>query len=370
MRRAVTSLAVLLAAGLGCLASVASADYKAAVLALSPDHYYQLDETVEGTAFDAAGGINGTHQGFFGDGLGQIGVPGPDLPGFDSSNLAFGANDASSVGLGPGTAFANGTLTVAAWFKVAGSQGGDRLWTNNQSDPNTQFQIFFGGGSGDVAANIGFSLNSSINGFPLEGLPSGDTVGNFHIPETTVAVKNNQWHHIVASRNGNNIEDVIVVIDGVNYGVDTWRDSTDTWGTTGSNAQIGTRTPPDGGPSLQAINGSVDEVAVWLGRQLTVAEAISLYQAAVGSTPLPGDANGDNMVDLLDLAILGENFGQSPRTFSQGNFNEPQDTIVDLLDLAVLGANFGAGASVSVPEPATPVLALIGLACLSFRRPA
>lgn len=69
---------------------------------------------------------------------------------------------------------------------------------------------------------------------------------------------------------------------------------------------------------------------------------------------LPGDANGDGSVDLLDLAILGNNFGQSPRRFSQGNFNEPDDTRVDLLDLAILGANFGSSApayGAAVPEP-------------------
>lgn len=367
MRSVVTSLALLLAAGLGSLSGVASADYKSAVLGLSPNHYYQLDETVEGSAVDSTGSINGTHQGFFGEGLGEIGVAGPDVSGFDSSNRAFGANDASSVGLGPGSAFANSTLTVSMWFKQNGSQGGDRLWTNNQSDPNTQFQIFFGGGSGDVAANIGFSLNSSINGFPLTGLPSGSSVGNFHIPETTVAVKNNQWHHIVASRNGNNIENVMVVIDGVNYGPETWRDSTDTWGTTGSDAQIGTRTPPDGGPSLQAINGSVDEVAVWLGRQLTVAEAIALYEAGVGAPGIPGDTNDDGVVNLVDLNNVKNNFGAvSPPAVGDTDGNGT----IDLVDLNNVKNNFGAGApsASSVPEPTSAVIALVGLAALAARR--
>jgi hypothetical protein len=162
-----------------------------------------------------------------------------------------------------------------------------------------------------------------------------------------VPVKDNQWHHIVASRNGNNIEDVIVVIDGVYYGPDQWSDSTDTWGTTGSNAQIATRTPGDGGGSQQALNGPVDEVAVWLNRQLTVAEAIGLYQAAIGS---PGDFNGDGVVDGADFLVW-----------------QRDDATPGGLD--AWKANYGAGAGATiaaagVPEPAS--LTLIGLCGLAI----
>lgn len=76
-----------------------------------------------------------------------------------------------------------------------------------------------------------------------------------------------------------------------------------------------------------------------------------------GSDQLPGDANGDGSVDLLDLDILGSNFGITEgATFAQGDFNE--DGAVDLLDLDILGSNFGTSAPASVPEPTTIVLAL------------
>lgn len=184
-------------------------------------------------------------------------------------------------------------------------------------------------------------------------------VGNFHIPETIVAVKNGEWHHIVASRNGNNIENVIVVIDGVNYDTTTWRDSTDTGGTTESDAQIATRTPPDGGASQQAMNGSVDEIAVWLNRQLTVAESIALYQAAVNPTALVvGDYNGNGTVDAPDYAVWRDG-------------GSPDDTIAGYnLWKSRFGATSGAGAGVAVPEPSTLLLMLLGLiaACGAVRR--
>lgn len=352
MKKNVLSCASMAACCLLCFGGVASADYESTVLGLSPSHYWRLNETTIGTAADSVGGLDGTHAGFFDEGEGEVGVAGPPVPGLGTENLAFGANNFASVGLGPGSALAASTMTVAAWFKENGSQGGDRLWTNNQSDGNVSFQIFFGGGTGDQAASLGIGLNPAVNGFPVEGLPSGPDVGNFHISENTVATKDNEWHHIVASRNGNNIEDVIVVIDGVNYGSDTWADSTDTWGTTGTDAQIATRTPGDGGGSQHALNGPVDEVAVWLNRQLTVEESIALYNSAV-SVGIPGDFTGDGDVD-------GDDFLEWQRTDgTSGGLSAWQD-------------NYGPAASAgvtSVPEPAALTLIMMfGVGFASMRR--
>ncbi len=100
----------------------------------------------------------------------------------------------------------------------------------------------------------------------------------------------------------------------------------------------------------------------------------------LGGTPrLPGDANGDGTVSILDFAILRANFGSNMGTFETGDFNE--DGLVSILDFAILRANFGTSltpaqlatvdawyASV-VPEPTTAALfALGGLAMLRRRR--
>lgn len=346
--------AVALAVSFAGACEIACADYRSAVEALTPSHYWHLDETEGGAgtiAVNSTGGVNGTYAGFFEPGEGEIGVEGPPV-NIASGNLAFNANDFASVDIGPGAAMAAPTMTIAAWFKENGSQGGDRLWTNNQTDPNTSFQIFFGGGSGDGAANIGFGLNPAVNGFPAEGLPSGPGVGNFHITETVVPVKDNQWHHIVASRNGNNIENVIVVIDGVHYGPETWADSTDTWGTTGSNAQIATRTPGDGGTSQQALNGPVDEVAVWLNRQLTVAESIALYNAAV-AVGTPGDFDDDSDVDGNDF-LVWQRDDATPAGLAEWKANFPASVV---------------SAVNSVPEPTSlALLAICGFGGMAFRR--
>jgi uncharacterized protein (DUF2141 family) len=79
---------------------------------------------------------------------------------------------------------------------------------------------------------------------------------------------------------------------------------------------------------------------------------------------LSGDANGDGKVDLTDFGIVKDNFG-SGSALCQGDFNG--DASVDLTDFGILKQNFGASGAVSVPEPATLGLCLLGLALLGLR---
>ncbi|WP_428386178.1 PEP-CTERM sorting domain-containing protein [Mucisphaera sp.] len=82
-------------------------------------------------------------------------------------------------------------------------------------------------------------------------------------------------------------------------------------------------------------------------------------------TEFPGDANGDLVVDLIDLSILATNFGTTgTATFADGDFNG--DTAVDLIDLSILATNFGATAP--VPEPTAATLLGLGIATLAARR--
>jgi hypothetical protein len=61
---------------------------------------------------------------------------------------------------------------------------------------------------------------------------------------------------------------------------------------------------------------------------------------------LPGDANGDGMVDVGDLGILAANYGGSGKKWEQGDFNG--DGLVDVGDLGILAANYGAGTVTSL----------------------
>ncbi|GEM_PF-5979181 len=79
-----------------------------------------------------------------------------------------------------------------------------------------------------------------------------------------------------------------------------------------------------------------------------------------------GDADGDRDVDLVDYHLLSGNFDpeglDGPYSWLQGDFDEDQD--VDLADYSALAGNFspeGYGEPGTVPEPASLVLAVLGL---------
>jgi hypothetical protein len=61
---------------------------------------------------------------------------------------------------------------------------------------------------------------------------------------------------------------------------------------------------------------------------------------------IPGDANGDGMIDVGDLGILAANYGQSGKTCAQGDFNG--DGLVDVGDLGILAAHYGEGVNATV----------------------
>ncbi|MEM6749993.1 MAG: dockerin type I domain-containing protein [Planctomycetota bacterium] len=87
--------------------------------------------------------------------------------------------------------------------------------------------------------------------------------------------------------------------------------------------------------------------------------------ALVAPTALPGDANGDGVVDLLDFDVLAQNFGSNTGNgAADGDFNG--DGTVDLLDFDILAQNFGATSPAAVPEPAS--LGLLGLGAAALVR--
>jgi hypothetical protein len=91
---------------------------------------------------------------------------------------------------------------------------------------------------------------------------------------------------------------------------------------------------------------------------------------------VPGDANYDGKVDINDLTIVLANYGQTGRTWAQGEFTG--SGTVDINDLTIVLAHYNrsvgssAAGMAAVPEPSTIALAaaaLLGLvACCRRKR--
>ncbi|MCC6682938.1 MAG: PEP-CTERM sorting domain-containing protein [Phycisphaeraceae bacterium] len=99
----------------------------------------------------------------------------------------------------------------------------------------------------------------------------------------------------------------------------------------------------------------------------------------IASTTHPGDANGDGMVNLADLQILGDNWQSTTATWAEADFTG--DSTVNLADLQIIGDNWGYGTSpditldeaielagVTIPEPTGVVLLGLSGALLINRR--
>ena len=393
------SLSCLLALGLlSSSAFGADTDYANAVVALSPTYYYELNETsADDPAVDTMGNapLEAIYVGDYSDGeegFPQVACPGPTIindiplddpefmneygyepipiPGVGDNSLAHCSNNVGFVELGDAEDYGASAITVSMFFRHGGFRGtgGDRLFTNNLSDPATSFQVNTAGEGLVVAVNPSASGELAERTLNIRGMgaePAGDAGDRALIDEAY------GWFHVVASTHGAASEragNIQVWINGENrtedLSITNWG-----WGIDTDFAKIGGRREDPADSTTHA--GAQDEVAIWLDRVLTEEEVQSLWSAATGPldpvcTPNEtGDIDGNGEVDFADFLLLSGNFG----TAGEGDLDCSGE--VDFADFLTLAANFGqtVAATQSVPEPGTAgVLALGLLGCAALRR--
>ncbi|YCM42939.1 LamG-like jellyroll fold domain-containing protein [Verrucomicrobiaceae bacterium 227] len=271
------------------------ANYQDAVLKLSPSFYYQLNETTTADgAIDSTGNATaaGIFNGDYVNGLPIVGGPGPiavfnpdnfdgtPVPGVGGElNLAHYSNNEGHITLGEGSLYGAKAMTVAFFFKAGSAQGGDRLFTNNLTDNTKSFQV--------VTANDGLVLavDPGATGSGAERtLYMEDNSG----PDRRLIDSEAGWFHVVASTEGatgieraNNLK---LWINGVNR-TENLNISDVGWGTDTGLAKIGGRRAE--ATDSTTHSGAQDEVAIWLDRVLTDAEAESLWEAAIDENTTP-----------------------------------------------------------------------------------
>ena len=92
------------------------------------------------------------------------------------------------------------------------------------------------------------------------------------------------------------------------------------------------------------------------------------------TTGIPGDLNGDQLIDAADVGVMFGNWGSIGSGSADGNLNG--DEFIDAADAGIMFANWGAGSSpaaafaaTAVPEPSTGILFVLGVvSVLTSRR--
>ncbi|MCC6682034.1 MAG: hypothetical protein IT445_14125 [Phycisphaeraceae bacterium] len=237
--------------------------------------------------------------------------------------------------------FANGyaSLSIDVWIKLASNS------TTTQIVRKT----------GLAGSNTpGIELYAQTNGLlghgihDASGLPANVTATSVLTVDT--------WHHVQTYWDGANL---IVAVDGdekINTPYSTTIVNTDI--DMGIGALIRSN-----GTTGQYFDGWIDGLKLGTDSPFVVA-----YH--------PGDANGDGLVNLSDLQILGDNWQSTTATWAEADFTG--DGTVNLADLQILGDNWGFGTTpdaafddalegIVIPEPTG--LALLGAAgLLALRR--
>src|SRR5205807_7596644 len=130
-------------------------------------------------------------------------------------NRAIFDGNAAGVNLGPGSNFATDTMSVAMWFQAPGGvQIGDRLFTNNvvrlNGGTENSFQIVLPNG----ATPWTLAVATGNEDPPITNMQRGIPVNN---SIQHINVQDNQWHFLVAVRNGDDANKLTVVVDGIDF---------------------------------------------------------------------------------------------------------------------------------------------------------
>ena len=265
--------------------------------------------------------------------------------------------DGQSVTLPPGTDFIRNApgATLMAWVRpdaISGTGANTILVVNNGNTGSTT-------GIGDARAII------QVNAGTFRALGRvGDSDSSVNTTGGTPVVGQTSFVAGVFDYAGSAIR---LYIDGLEVGSNT---SIAGWGTNSADtANLAARIGSHANGTQEYWSGAIDGARIF-NTALTASEILDIYNAETFPPPVPGDTDGDGVVEPEDLTPIRMNWRQTGKTRMEGNLTGDAAGLVDFADfrqwktaiLAGGGSLDGIDLSfTSVPEPSSICLMAAGL---------
>ena len=254
-------------------------------------------------------------------------------PSFEDPHAVVGSPYAMSMGVVDGTGLwmTNSYMNQAVTFDLGGTYSLDQMviWNLNQATWSTSTMKYTDRTNRGVSdALIEYSRDGGVNWTALADNNGGDlSNGNFTIPRATTGILGDPMYNFsqLAVNCGSILANKVRLTVKGNHG-----------------------------------DGAYAGLA-----------SVRFYGESVYVPPvIPGDTNGDLIVDATDSKVLAFNWGTqvTPGDVAKGDFNG--DGWVDARDAAIMAAHWGdhtggeATAPTAVPEPSSLALLVVGLAAL------
>ncbi len=243
------------------------------------------------------------------------------------------------------------SLSVSLWMNVQGRSRADTgtlIGIDEYYDsPNDAFALSID----SISSKLSFSIK-----------PDDPTMPSF-ILESNAQILQDEWHHVATIFHPG--QRMAIYIDGeldIELTEAVPRNINQPTATT---LTIG-NTDAASGVDSHCFNGLLDDVRLFSG----VLSDEEIDYLASGVYVVPGDANGDGIVDVTDLGILATHYGTvGGATWAEADFTG--EGTVDVSDLGILATNYGTTAAAgAVPEPSAAAILAAGLltVILTLRR--